>query len=153
MEEKTKKERKDFSIKEIVDIKAILDREKVQTQSQVMDVFAKIQKKNPLLVLANASEVSEIIGKELERVKEIQELVKEANEELNNTVMKTIDEVLFDGKILSFPETVEDEKKREKLEKRIKAALHPVAVLLRKYQTGKLLAEDEEDVTAIIPTA
>ena len=151
--EKTKKERKDFAIKEIADIRVILDRENVQTQAQVMDVFTKIQKKNPLLVLANAVEVSAIIGDEMERVKEIQEQVKAANEKLTLSVMKTIDEVLFNGKILAFPETVEDEKKKEKLEKRIKAALHPVAVLLRKFQTGKLLADDEEDVTAVIPTA
>lgn len=153
MEGKVKKERKDFSIKGTADIKAILDREKVQTQAQVMDVFAKIQKKNPLFVLANAVEVSAIISKEMDRVKEIQEQVKAANDSLDLSVMQTIDEVLFDGKILSFPSTVEDEEKKKKLEKRIRSTLHSVAVLLRKYQTGRLLADDTEDVTTVIPTA
>ena len=139
-----KRVRKDWNLRnDIQNIHVIMKREAPETESEVMDVFAHVQKSNALLILGNAQAVSEIVSKYLGEAKESESLRKEEREKAYTAILVRLDgKDLLNGKVKEGRDAIGDD--TEKVAK-FDAKLRTVAVILTKLLDGKPIVNDIKD--------
>jgi hypothetical protein len=136
--------RKDWNLQnDIQKIHVIMKREAPETESEVMDVFAHVQKSNALLILGNAQAVSEIVSKYLGEAKESESLRKEEREKAYTAILARLDgKDLLNGKVKEGRDAIGDD--TEKLAK-FDSKMRTVAVILTKLLDGKPIVNDTKD--------
>jgi len=139
-----KRVRKDWNLQnDIQKIHVIMKREAPETESEVMDVFAHVQKSNALLILGNAQAVSEIVSKYLGEAKESESLRKEEREKAYSAILARLDgKDLLNGKIKEGRDAIGDD--TDKVAK-FDAKLRTVAVILTKLMDNKPIVNDIKD--------
>ena len=136
---KNEKVKKNWEVKSIRDIQAIITRELPDTENKLMDIFGKVQKKNPTFVLKYAREIADVISQYLQEISKMRKEEKAEREHSYVSIGFEIDRVMFGGKL---QEILGDDEVEEKVKKRIMNALKPVSILKYKIDKGLLLTEE-----------